>query len=115
MTDYAPDAATVAGVTTTANLRTGTASADTVPAAATLLVNNTGAGTHNLDLGDNRTVDAGMQVSNSTTAGLGKHRYTIAAASWTLILVSPNAGDANGRCSVTIDGTASEVKYFVIA
>jgi hypothetical protein len=113
MTAYTADQVTIGG-TNTANLRTGTASADTVPAGALLLVNNTGAGTHLLDLGFNFQ-PRGFQVSNSTAAGLGKVRFTLAAGSWTPIRVAPEAGDANGQCSVTIDGTASEVKYFVLA
>jgi hypothetical protein len=111
MTDYVADQVTSSGGNT-ATQRSGTASADTVPAGALLLVNNSGAGSHNFDLGVNFSWD-GLNPG-SVTPGPGKRRFVLASGSWTPIRVRPDAGDANGRCSVTIDGTASEVKYFVI-
>jgi len=110
MTNYAGDLVSTNGAT--ANQRTGSASADAVPAGSLLLVNNSGAGSHNFDLGVNFTYD-GMNPGSAAT-GPGKRRITIAAGSWTLVRVRADAGDANGLCSVTIDGTATEVKYFVI-
>jgi hypothetical protein len=114
MTAYAPDPVTFAGTNVTADFRTGSASSDSVAAGAVLLVQNTsGATVHNLDLGVNFTY-RGAQVSNNLTAGLGKVRYSLPISSWTLIRVPADAGDANGQCSITIDGTATDIKYFVI-
>jgi hypothetical protein len=111
MTDYTADTVNSQG-TATANLRTGTASADTVPAGAVVLFQNTGAGTHNIDLGVNYAWD-GLAPGSAAT-GPGKRRFTLAAGAWLPVRVRADAGDANGRCSVTIDGTATEVKYFVL-
>ena len=112
MTDFPGEGpALTAG--TAGTQRTGSASADTVPAGALLLINNAGAGSHNFDLGVNFNVN-GM-LAGSVSSGPGKRRIVIAAASWTWVRVNPAAGDANSRCSVTIDATASEVKYFVSA
>jgi|SRR5215469_4820270 len=110
MTDWASDPVGTAGAV--ANQRTGTGSADTVPAGSELLINNTGAGSHNFDLGVNFSYD-GLNPGSVAT-GPGKRRYAIAAGAWLLLRVRADAGDSNGRCSVTIDGTASEVKYFVL-
>jgi hypothetical protein len=110
MTDWAPDLVTTSGSVTTQ--RTGTGSADTVPAGALLLVQNTGAGSHNFDLGVNFAYD-GLNPGSAAT-GPGKRRITIGAGVAQLVRVKADAGDGNGRCSVTIDGTASEVKYWVI-
>ena len=111
MVDYAPDPqASTSG--TLGNMRTGTASADTVAAGCLLLVQNSGAGSHNFDLGVNFSYD-GLQPGSVAT-GPGKRRFVIAAGTYTWIRVRADAGDANGRCSVTIDGTASEVRYWTI-
>ena len=110
MTNYAADQVLSSG--NTANFRTGTASADAVPAGTLLLVQNTGAGSHNVDLGVNFSYD-GLNPGSVAT-GPGKRRFTISAGAWMVIRVRADAGDANGLCSVTIDGTASEVKYFVL-
>jgi plastocyanin len=103
MTDYAADnvASTVAGVV---NERTGTASADTVPAGADVLWRNTGAGTHNITLTTNNTAgglavaDVAIQLTTGQIKG-GR--------------IDPAWGDANGRVQVAIDGTATEIKYYV--
>jgi hypothetical protein len=111
VTDYAPDPqAPTAGAAGT--LRTATASADTVAAGCLMLVNNTGVGAHNVDLGVNYSYD-GLNPGSVAT-GPGKRRFTIPAGTWMWIRVRADAGDANGRCSVTVDATASEVKYFTI-
>src|SRR5262249_6545770 len=110
MTDYAADLPSTSGATPTQ--RTGTASADTVPAGTLLLIQNTGAGTHLFDLGVNYAWD-GLNPGSVAT-GPGKRRISIAAGAYALVRVRPDAGDANNRCSVTIDGTATEVKYFVL-
>jgi hypothetical protein len=111
VTAYAADPVSFAG--TTPNKRTGTASSDSVPQGCLLLVINTTANVHNLDLGINATY-RGVQVTNSTTAGLGKMRYAIAANASLYIRVPPDAGDANGQCSIAIDNTASDITYYVI-
>jgi hypothetical protein len=110
VTNYAADQPTTNG--TTGNQRTGTASSDAVPAGSLLLVQNTGAGSHNFDLGVNFSYD-GLNPGSVAT-GPGKRRITIGAGAFSIIRVKSDAGDANGLCSVTIDGTASEVKYFVL-
>lgn len=112
MTDYAADAATDGGTTVTANFRTGTASSDTVPAGTTLLVQNTGAGAHTLDLAIGY---AWRGLTPGDPAAAGKRRFTLAAGAWTLINVPADMGDVNGRVAVTISATAAEVKYFVMA
>lgn len=104
MTDYpAQDMSSTAGATLTE--RSGTASADTVPAGSLCIWRNTGAGTHVVTVTTNNTVD-GLAVADRTVSipagGLMGHRIK---AEW---------GDVNGRCAVAIDGTASEVKYYVV-
>lgn|SRR5512135_1191250 len=112
MTDYAADMPTDAGTVVTASFRTGTASADTVPAGCTLLIQNTGAGSHTVDL----TVGyAWHGLTPGDAAAAGKRRVTIAAGAWALVNVPGDMGDANGRVAVTISATAAEIKYFVIA
>lgn len=109
MTDYNADAPTSQGVALT--LRSGTASADTVPAGSVVLFYNTGAGTHNVDLSIGFLFD-GLPVGSA--AAPGKRRHTIAAGTYWLVRVPATYGDANNRVPVTIDGTASEVKFWVI-
>jgi hypothetical protein len=103
MTDYAADAAS-STVGTTLTVRTGTTSADTVPAGAYVVWQNTGAGTHVITLGNNFSADGltvtGRQIS-IPTGGFKAGRIN---SLW---------GDSNGRVSVGIDGTASEVKYMI--
>jgi hypothetical protein len=103
MANYAAEAATSsAGSVLTP--RTGTASADTVPAGSWVLWRNTGAGTHVVTLTNNLTND-GLAVSNRTismTAGQVKAGR-----------INPSWGDANGNVAVAIDGTAAEVVYYI--
>lgn len=104
MTDYTPDSVTATAGTVTTQ-RTGTASADTVPAGAIVLWRNTGAGTHVVTLTNSGTQD-GLAVANRTismTAGQNK-----------VGRINPAWGDANGRVAVAIDGTPGEVLYFVL-
>lgn len=103
MTDFAADAAS-STVGTTLTLRTGTASADTVPAGAYVIWRNSGAGSHVVTLGNNFNPDG------LATAG---RAITIAAAGWKGGRINPLWGDANGRVSVAIDGTAAEVTYVI--
>lgn len=85
--------------------RSGTASADTVPAGAMVVWRNTGAGTHNVTITTNNTVD-GLAVADRAVA--------LAAGQIKGGRIKPEWGDANGRCAVGIDGTASEVKYYIL-
>jgi hypothetical protein len=110
MTAYASEQVSTNG--STATQRTGSASSDSVPAGCLLLIQNSGAGSHNFDLGVNYSYD-GLNPGSVAT-GPGKRRITVAAGAWAYVRVRADAGDANGQCSVSIDGTATEVKYFVI-
>jgi|SRR5262245_24588289 len=104
MTDYAAEnAVSPAGGSITA--RTGTASADTVPAGSLVLWRNTGAGTHVVTLTTNNTTD-GLAVADQT--------ISIANATQKSSRVLGQWGDANGRVAVAIDGTAAEVVYYVL-
>jgi plastocyanin len=104
MTDYAAEnVATTTGSVVTE--RTGSASADTVPAGAIVLWRNTGAGSHNVTLTNSKT-DDGLTISNRVIA--------LTAGQIKAGRVNPAWGDANGRVAVGIDGTATEVKYYVM-
>lgn len=103
MADYTADAAS-STVGTTLTPRTGTASADTVPAGAYVIWRNTGAGTHVVTLGNNYSPD-GLTVAGRT--------ISIPAAGVKAGRINPLWGDANGRVSVAIDATASEVTYYI--
>lgn len=103
MTDYASvDGTSNAGTTVTE--RSGTASSDTVTAGSTVLWRNTGAGTHVVTLTTNNT-EGGLAVADRT--------ISIAAAGAKVGAIPEAWGDANGRVAVAIDGTPSEVKYYV--
>jgi len=110
MTDYAADAASSAGTAVTQ--RTGTASADTLPAGQRVLFQNTGAGAHNLDITIGYTFDG---LSPGSAATPGKRRINITASQFLFVDIPPSYGDANGRCALAIDGTAGEVKFWVLA
>lgn len=103
MTDYAADSVdSITGGTVTK--RTGTASADTVPAGTTVLWVNAGAGSHTVTLTNNKT-DQGLAISSRV--------LTIAAGAAYQSRIDPLAGDANGRVPVAINGTAAEVTYYI--
>jgi hypothetical protein len=91
---------------TTVTPVTGASSGDTVPAGSTILIQNTGAGTHVVTLTNNQQVD-GLQVPNRA--------HSIAAGAFRLAKVPNSYGDANGLVAIAIDGTATEVKYWLIA
>lgn len=104
MADYsAENVSSSAGSTVTE--RTGAASGDTVPAGALVLWRNTGAGTHVITLTNSATQD-GLGVDDRTisittgAAKAGRIRHEWA--------------DSSGEVAVAIDGTATEVKYFVM-
>lgn len=109
MTNYSADAPTTAGTTVTQ--KSGTASADALPAGATVLFFNSGAGSHNIDLSIGYTYDG---LSPGSAATPGKRRIAIAAGAYSLVFLRPDMGDANGLVAVAIDGTASEVKFWVM-
>lgn len=104
MADHAAQAPTSAGTTLTE--RTGTASSDTVPAGSKVIVRNTGVGAHNMTFTVGYTFD-GLSVASRVVA--------IAAGAAVAINVPANYGNANGLVPVSIDGTASEVKYWVVS
>jgi len=104
MADYAAEG-TKSSTGTQITRRTGTAAADRVPAGSTLIINNTGAGTHTVTLTNTGTY-GGLTVGNRTR--------TVAAGGGAILWVDPAYdGDGDGWVSVGIDGTASEVQYFV--
>jgi hypothetical protein len=85
--------------------RTGSAAADRVPAGSTMVGNNNGAGTHTITLTNTGTY-SGLTVGNRTR--------TIAAAGGFHLWVDPALdGDGDGWVAVGIDGTATEVTYYV--
>jgi hypothetical protein len=105
MTDYAAELAS-AVTPTVITERSGTAAADTLPANAIVVWRNTGAGTHNVTLTTNNTFDglALADLSFSLTAGQVKAQR-----------IKSEWADANGRVQISaIDGTAAEVKYYVL-
>jgi hypothetical protein len=103
MADYAADAADAsAGVLLTQ--RTGTASADTVPAGSFVVWRNTGAGSHTVTLTINATFD-GQTVAAKV--------ITIPAGGAWASRVPQSYGDTNGRVAVAINGTAAEVLYYI--
>lgn len=103
MTDYSPQAV---GSNVFAALTeiTSTASADTVPAGAFLIIRNTGAGSHVVTITTNNLA-GGLAVADKA--------ITIPAGQVWAGRVDPAWGDANGRCAVAIDGTANEVRYYL--
>jgi hypothetical protein len=104
MTDYAGDnAASTSGTVTTK--RTGTASADTVPAGAVVLWINAGAGVHVVTLTNNDTQD-GLAVANRP--------ISIPATSAKVGRINAQSGDVNGRVAVAIDGTPGEITFYVL-
>lgn len=85
--------------------RTGATSGDTVPAGSLLLIRNSGAGSHTFTFTNNQSVD-GLTVSNRIV--------TLAAGEVWSGRVKPEWGDSTGAVAVAINGTASEVIYYVL-
>jgi plastocyanin len=103
MTDYAADqVGSITGATMTK--RTGATSGDTVPAGAFVTWINSGAGAHTVTLTNNK-VDQGLTIASRV--------YTIPAGGAYAARVDPLVGDANGRVAVAINGTATEVTYYI--
>lgn len=84
--------------------RTGTASADTVPAGALVVWRNTGAGSHTVTLTNNFSYDGSTIAAKVITLAAGEVWFS---------RIKPEWGDANGNVGVAINGTASEVIYYV--
>lgn len=103
MADYAADAAS-STVGTALTVRTGTAAADTVPAGAYVVWRNSGAGSHTVTLGNNYSADGLVVAGRVITLGAGTFFGGRVNALW---------GDANGRVSVAINGTAAEITYVI--
>lgn len=104
MADYDAVASSYAGTAVTE--RSGTASADTVPAGAWVLWRNTGAGAHVVTLTTNNTTQGLAVADQIVNLTAGQVKWERVANEW---------GDANGRVQVAVDGTATEVKYYVVS
>ncbi len=85
--------------------RTGTTNSDTVPAGALVVWRNTGAGSHTVTLTNNFTFDG------STIAA---KVITLAAGEVWVSRIKPEWGDSSGNVQVAINGTATEVVYYVL-
>jgi acyl-CoA thioesterase len=86
--------------------RTGTASSDRVPSGARVLFVNGGAGTHVVTFTNTGTYN-GRTVGNVTVsvAAGGASEYTVD---------TDLDGDGDGYVAIGIDGTATEVTYYVM-
>lgn len=82
-----------------------TAGTDTVPGGCRLLIRNTGAGVHVVTL-----------VTNQTSYGLAvtDNAINFAAGEIDYVYVPMEFADSNGRVGIGVDGTAAEVKYYVL-
>lgn len=104
MTAYAAtDVSSNAGVQVAE--RTGAASGDTVPAGSLLVVRNTGVGSHTFTITTSNTT-GGLAVADAV--------WTIPAAQTFSGRVDSDWGDADGLCAVAINGTPTEIKYYVL-
>jgi len=104
MTAYAAETASATGGTAITK-RTGSASSDTVPAGSIVLWVNGGAGTHVVTLTTSNTVQ-GLAVADQT--------ISIATATAKASRIHPDWADSSGLVAVAIDGTATEVTYYVL-
>ena len=106
MTDFPAEGTYQTGNTNAMTERSGaTAGTDTVPAGCTILARNTGAGTHVVTLICNATVD-GLAVASRT--------HSMANGTIKTFFVPNIYGDANGRVGMGVDGTPTEVKYYIL-
>lgn len=104
MADFDPVASSVVGAAVTE--RSGaTAGTDTVPGGARLLLRNTGAGAHVVTLVTNQTSFGLAVADNPVNLTAGQIKY---------VTVPQEFADANGRVGIGVDGTATEVKYYVL-
>lgn len=105
MTDFPAELASLTPGQTMTERSGATAGTDTVPAGCVLLMRNTGAGTHVVTLTNNQTAD-GLTVSNRT--------HSLTTGQIRTCRVNPLWGDANGRVGIGVDGTAAELKYYIL-
>ena len=104
MADFDGVAPSVAGTLVTE--RSGaTAGTDTVPGGSRILMRNTGAGAHNVTLVTNNT-SFGLAVADDVIA------FTAGQVKW--VTVPMEFADANGRVGIGVDGTATELKYYIL-
>jgi plastocyanin len=85
--------------------RTGSASADTVTAGTVVAWRNSGAGSHTVTLTNSQTAD-GLAVGNRV--------ITLGAGEMWVGRINPAWGDASGNVAVAINGTATEVVYYLL-
>lgn len=105
MADHtATDVASSTGTTVTE--RTGATSGDTIPAGSLILWRNTGVGAHTVTLTTNNTVGDLAVADRTIPLPAGTAKSGRVPIEW---------GDANRRVQVAIDGTATEVKYYVLS
>ncbi len=84
--------------------RTGTASADTVPAGALVVWRTTGAGSHTVTLANNFTYDGAI---------ISPRVITLAAGEVWFSRIKPEWADSSGNVGVSINGTPGEVIYYI--
>lgn len=104
MTDYTGTDVS-SNVGTAVSERTGSASSDTVAAGTTVLWRNTGAGTHVVTLTTNNTVGDLAVADRTISLAAGQTKAGPVPTQW---------GDVNGKVAVAIDGTPTEVKFYVL-
>lgn len=85
--------------------RTGATSGDTVPAGTLVLIRNSGAGSHTVTFTNSATY-GGLTVANKIV--------TLAAGEVWTGRVDPVWAAADGTVAVAINGTASEVIYYIL-
>lgn len=106
MADYPAQGVRGSQSSTALTRRTGTASADRVPAGARIIFNNTGAGTH---------VATFVNTGTFNTRTVGNQTVSIAAGAGADYTVDSFLdGDGDGWVALQLDGTASEVQFFVL-
>jgi hypothetical protein len=106
MTDYAAQGVRGSQAATALTKRTGSASSDRVPAGARIVFVNGGAGTHIVTFTNTGTFN---------TRTVGNQTVSIAAGAGADYTVDSYLdGDGDGWVAIAIDGTATEVTYYVL-
>ena len=106
MADYPAQGTRGSQSPTALTRRTGSAASDRVPAASRVVFNNTGAGAHVITLTNTGTYK-GRTVGNVT--------INVAAGAGAEYTIDPDLdGDGDGYVAVAVEGTATEVTYFVL-
>ncbi|GAA0528778.1 hypothetical protein GCM10010172_06730 [Paractinoplanes ferrugineus] len=104
MADYTADSAnSITGAALTK--RTGTTSGDTVAVGSYAVWVNSGASPHTVTLTNNKT-DQGLTINPRV--------ITIPAGGAWGGRIDPLVGDSSGRVAVAINGTASEVTFYLL-